>query len=229
MYTKQAFGLNDNHQGLGQRLRLEMKKRGISSVELAKRADVKTSFLYDVISGKSANPSSIKLARVAESLGVSLTYLAGTSDSPVAGYEFSLPSQTQDYVPVSRLFTEGGALVANEDPMENCHFRKDWIRRKLCVSPADLRILTISGDGMAPTLCNGDIVLVDTSKKHPSPPGIFILFDGVGLAAKRLELLAQADWPKLRVIYDNPHYSTYEAPLAEHNIVGRVVWFSREI
>ncbi len=206
-----------------------MKKRGISSVELAKRADVKTSFLYDVISGKSANPSSIKLARVAESLGVSLTYLAGTSDSPTDGYQFSLPSQLQDYVSIARLFVENGALVARDDPMENCHFRKDWVKKKLGIPPADLRILTVSGDSMAPSLCNGDAILVDTSKKHPSPPGIFVLFDGMSMVAKRLELLAHAEQPKLRVICDNTNYSTYESALTDANIIGRVVWFSREI
>lgn len=221
--------LNDNYKNLGQRLRMEMKKRGISSVDLAKRADVKTSFLYDVISGKSANPSSIKLARVAESLGVSLTYLAGTSDSPVEGYQFSLPSQFQDYVNVPRIFLEDGVLVTREDAMENAHFRKDWIKKKLGVLPVDLRLLTISGDSMMPTLCNGDVILVDTTKKHPSPPGIFILSDGMGLVAKRLELLAHPSQPKLRVICDNAHYSTYESPLSEANILGRVVWFSREI
>lgn len=206
-----------------------MKKRGISSVDLAKRADVKTSFLYDVISGKSANPSSIKLARVAESLGVSLTYLAGTSDSPMEGYEFSLPSHAQDYVGVSRIYAENGTVVAQEDPIGNHLFSKDWIRRKLAVAPVDLRILTISGDSMMPTLCNGDVILIDVSKTHPSPPGIFILFDGVSLIAKRLELLGHPDHPKLRVICDNAHYSSYESNLAETNIIGRVVWFSREI
>jgi len=226
---QQKYATNDNHKDIGQRLRTEMKKRGLSSVELAKRADVKTSFLYDVISGKSANPSSIKLARVAESLGVSLTYLAGTSDSPVEGYQFSLPSQLQDYVSVPHLVVEGGALVAREDPLENYHFRKDWIKKQIGISPADLRILTVHGDNMQPALLHGDTLLVDTTKKHPSPPGIFVLFDGMGLVAKRVEFIAHPEQPKLRISCDNPHYSTYESPIEEATIIGRVVWFSREV
>lgn len=227
MHAKNAF--NDNQRDIGQRLRMEMQKRGLSSVELARRADVKTSFLYDVISGKSANPSSVKLARVAESLGVSLTYLAGTSDSPTDGYQFSLPAELQEYVAIPRLSVENGALIVREDNKENCHFHKDWIKKRIGAAPADLRLLAVSGDNMSPTLIQGDMLLVDTSKKHPSPPGIFILFDGAGLVAKRLELIAQHEQPRLRVICDNAHYSTYESTVAETAIIGRVVWFSREI
>ena len=72
---------------IGQRLKLEMKKRNISSAQLAKRADVKISFIYDVISGKSANPSTVKLARVAEGLGVSLAELVGSGDATRPGYK----------------------------------------------------------------------------------------------------------------------------------------------
>jgi phage repressor protein C with HTH and peptisase S24 domain len=224
-----AYGNNGNDSGLGQRLRLEMKKRGFSSVDLARLSDVKTSFLYDVISGKSANPSSIKLARVAGALGVSLTYLAGTSDSPVDGYEFSLPPHLQDYVAVSRMAVEQGKVAALENPTEPCRFHKDWLKKSFGVAPADLRVLVVHGDNMAPTLCHGDTVLVDTTKKHPSPPGIFVLFDGMGLVVKRLEMIAHPDKTKLRVICDNSHYSTYESSLEEAAIIGRVVWFSREI
>lgn len=221
-----SYATNDNHSGLGQRLRLEMKKRGISSVELARLADVKTSFLYDVISGKSANPSSIKLARVAESLGISLTYLAGTSDSPNDGYQFSLPAGIQDYVTIGRIMVENGTLCVRDDAQEGYKFHKDWVKKNLAITPADARLLTVHGDHMSPTLLHGDTLLIDSTQKHPSPPGIFVLFDGMGLVTKRLEMVSTN---QLRVICDNTHYSTYESTFDAVTIVGRVVWFSREI
>ena len=61
-----------NRVSLGQCLKREMKKQGIKVPELARAAGVKTSFLYDVLSGKSANPSTITLAKVARHLGVDL-------------------------------------------------------------------------------------------------------------------------------------------------------------
>jgi phage repressor protein C with HTH and peptisase S24 domain len=220
---------NDNHKGIGQRLRLEMKKKGLAAAEVARRADVKTSFLYDVISGKSANPSSIKLARVAESLGVNLTYLAGTSDSPHEGYQFSLPPQLQDYVSIRHVTVQEGKLSAYEDPQENFRFRKDWVKKKIGVEPVDLRIFTVTGDNMHPTLAMGDTLLVDTTRKHPSPAGIFLLFDGIGLVAKRVELIAHTGKAKLRISCDNPHYAPYESLIEDSAIIGRVSWFSREL
>jgi phage repressor protein C with HTH and peptisase S24 domain len=45
----------------------------------------------------------------------------------------------------------------------------------------------VEGDSMMPTLHDGDIVLVDLARRAPIPPGIFVLHDGMGLVAKRLE------------------------------------------
>ena len=45
----------------------------------------------------------------------------------------------------------------------------------------------VEGDSMVPTLQDGDAVLVDMTRQFPSPPGIFVLDDGMGLVAKRLE------------------------------------------
>lgn len=231
MYSKHAS--NDDINPIGQKLRLEMKKRGLSSVDLARKADVKTSFLYDVISGKSTNPSSVKLARVAECLGVSLTYLAGSGTNTSEGYQFSLPDSVTDYVAVARMNVEvsagGGTIVTTENPEEYYHFRKDWIRNHLRVASGDLRIVTVHGDSMEPTLCNNDMILIDTTQQHPSPSGIYVLFDGMGLVVKRLELVANPQSPKIRITSDNSHYATYECALAEANIVGRVVWFAREM
>lgn len=212
---------------IGIRLKSEMKKRGFTSTELARRADVLTSFLYDIISGKSSNPSTIKLARVADALGVNLNYLV-TGDAN----NFSIgttTSQKDNFVTIPRIIVKNGNIITNDGDDEPYYFRSEWIKNYLGTNIADLRLLTISGDAMQPTLLHNDIVLIDTSKKHPTPPAIFILFDGVGLAAKRCELLSDNTNPQVRVISDNSSYSTYDKSLADVLIVGRVIWFSRGI
>ena len=45
---------------------------------------------------------------------------------------------------------------------------------------------------MMPTLHDSDIVLVDLGRRAPTPPGIFVLHDGMGLVAKRLEHIPKA-------------------------------------
>ena len=208
---------------IGIRLKQEMRKHAINSTDLAKKSGVLTSFLYDVISGKSNNPSTIKLARVADALGVDLNYL-------VSGVEENSTSKSGDYVTIPRVVVaptpDGGNIVSREEDGEAYSFRKEWISRHLGANIEDLRLLTISGDGMNPSLCHGDTVIIDVSKKHPSPPAIFVLFDGFGLVAKRCEYIGAEN---VRITSDNSHYSAYEKSINKVEIVGRVVWFAREI
>jgi phage repressor protein C with HTH and peptisase S24 domain len=124
----------------------------------------------------------------------------------------------------------GGAVM--EQPAEDgkpYHFQKSWIRGRLKANPADLRIMHVEGDSMLPTLKDGDVVRVDLSRTAPTPPGIFVLFDGLGLVAKRLEHVASADPPLVRIISDNPIYAPYERSAEEVTIVGRIRWFAREM
>ena len=67
------------------------------------------------------------------------------------------------------------------------HFQRSWIKNDLRADPANLRVMHVEGDSMMPTLHDGDIVLVDRGWRAPTPPGIFVLHDRMGLVAKRLE------------------------------------------
>jgi phage repressor protein C with HTH and peptisase S24 domain len=215
---------------IGQKLKLEMKKQEITSAELAKRADVKTSFIYDIISGKSANPSTVKLARVAEALHVHLDDLVGSS---LTGQQrISKHAGADDYVLIPRITVDtsidGSITVSAEREGESCCFRLSWIKKHLGADPEALRVFYVSGDSMEPTLCNHDITLIDTTRKNPSPPGIFLLYDGFGLVTKRLEYTSHRA-PRIRIISDNVQYSISERPVEEVLVIGRVVWFGREI
>ncbi|WP_445809635.1 S24 family peptidase [Yoonia sp.] len=95
--------------------------------------------------------------------------------------------------------------------------------------PAQLRIMHVEGDSMAPTLLDGDAVLVDMTRQMPNPPGIFVLDDGMGLVAKRLEHIPNSDPPAVRVISDNKLYPEYERTADEIRIIGRIRWFAREM
>jgi len=125
----------------------------------------------------------------------------------------------------------GGAVVDEfEETADRAyHFRRSWIRHSLKANPSQLRIMHVQGDSMAPTLLDGDAVLVDMTRRAPNPPGIFVLDDGLGLVAKRLEHIPSSDPPAVRVISDNGFYSPYERSAGEIHIVGRIRWFAREI
>src|SRR5579859_2918160 len=88
---------------------------------------------------------------------------------------------------------------------------------------ADLRIITVLGDSMEPTLLPGQRVLVDTADRRPSPPGVFVVWDGLGLVVKRVQLLPHTDPPRVKITSDNQNYEPYERTLDEAYIQGRVI------
>ena len=59
-------------------------------------------------------------------------------------------------------------------------------------------------------LSSGDRVLIDTSQRVPVPPGVFAIWDGMGLVSKRIEHEPNSD-PAMVVIKSvNPEYQTYD-------------------
>jgi len=82
---------------------------------------------------------------------------------------------------------------------------------------------------MAPVLEHGDIVMVDCAQTRPSPPGIFIVDDGIGLVAKRVDLIPNTTPQMLRLTSENNLYTNYQRRIDEVQIIGRVVWFARSL
>lgn len=115
-----------------------------------------------------------------------------------------------------------GAAVESEVVADRLAFRKDWVHRELGVSPSDLAIVTARGDSMEPTLREGAILLLDTSRKQLGPDGIYVLRRDHHLLAKRLQRAADAD--RVWVKSDNPSYDDLELPLEDIDILGRVIW-----
>lgn len=217
---------------LVERLRGHMEQSQINARELAERAEVGRSFVYDILNGKSTNPTTQKLASVAKVLGVSVSTLLYGEDALTGQQGVDVVSEeVRDMVTVSSIAVEasmgGGTLVTEEVEDKPFFFRKSWIRERLKVSPSELRVIRVRGDSMQPALSEGDVVLVDLTRARPSPPGIFVLFDGQGLMVKRLELLPTGG--QVRVISDNPSYSAYTANPEDIRIIGRVVWYAREM
>jgi phage repressor protein C with HTH and peptisase S24 domain len=81
----------------------------------------------------------------------------------------------------------------------------------------------VLGDSMMPTLYPGQKVMVHINDKRPTPPGIFYLWDGMGLVIKRVELIPGSSPPTVRIKSDNPKYESYERTVDEARINGRVI------
>jgi phage repressor protein C with HTH and peptisase S24 domain len=225
--------MTDNHT-LSDRLRARTQQLGLSPAHVAEMAGVNRSFVYDILRGRSARPGIDRLADVARVLKVEREWLIhGIGE--VEGASPFIDSPDDAFVAIAHATPRpsmGGGAVLTEDgdtPGRAYHFRQSWIRHKLKASPSQLRIMHVEGDSMAPTLLGGDAVLVDMTRQLPNPPGIFVLDDGMGLVAKRLEHIPNSDPPAVRVISDNKFYPEYERTAEEIRIIGRIRWFAREI
>ena len=116
-----------------------------------------------------------------------------------------------------------------EETKEMWFFPDPVIRHEFRARPSDLRMIAIDGDSMEPLLTSGDRILIDTSQRVPVPPGIFVIWDGMGLVAKRIEHEPNSEPPKVVIKSVNPEYDTYERGADEVHIIGRVVWTSRRL
>jgi transcriptional regulator with XRE-family HTH domain len=116
-----------------------------------------------------------------------------------------------------------GLTGENEKVVAEWRVPSEVVRFYSTAPASELRIITVLGDSMEPTLQPGQRVVVDTGDKTPSPPGIFVVWDGLGLVVKRVQVLAHSEPTRVRITSDNPKYEPYERTLAEAYIQGRVI------
>ena len=90
-------------------------------------------------------------------------------------------------------------------------------------------MITVDGDLMEPLLSSGDRILIDVNRQVPVPLGIFVIRDGMGFVAKRIEHVPNSEPPKVVLESLNPKYDSYEQLAEEVRLVGRAVWVSRRL
>jgi transcriptional regulator with XRE-family HTH domain len=128
----------------------------------------------------------------------------------------------------------GGGLPAREMRKEGRHadalkaegwlFPTSFVRDQLHSSPARLLVLDTNGDSMAPTIMSGERVIIDTGHKTPTPDGLYAIRDTFEcIVVKRLQVLRSARPTRVKIISDNANHPSEEAPLADLEIVGKVL------
>ena len=122
-----------------------------------------------------------------------------------------------------------GYIAEDEKPRFTMAFRKYWIRVHLRTDPKSLSVVKVAGDSMEGILFDGDNVLVDHSRNQPGN-GLYVLRIGEELIVKRTQTLPGNH---LLVSSANEAYQPFELNLADETsgveIIGKVVWFGRQI
>lgn len=121
-----------------------------------------------------------------------------------------------------------GTLDPDERPVAEIAFDESWLRQ-LGAGDAAVTMIRVEGDSMAPTLGDGDDILVAMSDGQGwrGRDGIHVLRMDDALIVKRI---AGRPDGRLSITSDNPLYPSFPDvdPEAVH-IVGRVIWAGRRI
>jgi len=137
------------------------------------------------------------------------------------------PSTGRDTVSVEELDTNlalgAGIARASQHPRAQWSLPRDVVKLGTHIVGGNLKMLAVLGDEMEPALRMNDRILVDTAETRPSPAGIFVVWDGMSLVLRRIEIVQGSEPVMLRISTDNPHYETAERRLAETLIQGRVI------
>lgn len=120
-----------------------------------------------------------------------------------------------------------GAMNDAEALAGKIGFDEKWLR-KLAADPAQLSLIRVEGDSMAPTLNNGDDIMVDSSAATSTfRDGIHVIRMDDVLMVKRL---AKGPAGRLSVLSDNSAYPDWpDIDGSAVTIIGRVVWTGRRL
>lgn len=226
-----ASHMNEAHLVANVRRRMEALHMNPKSLSIA--SGLNETYVRDLLKGRSRNPRTEHLEKLAKGLGCTIADLTGPIGASVTrvrsiATEPDLPDTVPEPgVAVDEFGPKAGmgavGLDDDERKVANWRFPSSWLQHELRVDPKQLAILTVEGDSMDGTLAPGDKVIIDQGRRAPSPPGLFLVHDGIGLVAKRLEYIEGSEPPKVRIISDNLRYKPYERLMDEINIVGRIM------
>tara|TARA_B100001939_G_scaffold201813_1_gene173419 strand:- start:13239 stop:13934 length:696 start_codon:yes stop_codon:yes gene_type:complete len=175
------------------------------------------------------------LNTILEHFDLPADYFGSPEDFPTPGQAFPhFPAdfQPSDYILVNvydvQAAAGSGAFAENNEVHNRLAFRKSWIRDSSNASEEDLAVITVSGDSMAPTLVDGDHILVDMTEKKIRNDGIYVLRNDDMLLVKRISLNPVTGLCSIKS--DNPHYENWSGCESESlDILGRVIWMGRKI
>lgn len=211
-----------------------------SADRLARAMGVSPSAFRKWLKGE-AEPSRERLVALANTAGVGVGWLATGEGEPPdlrpegggGVREHEMPG-LEEFVLLPSRDSVAAAGASPEVPVDRrgAHymaFRNDWVREEIGIDPAAIGLERAVGDSMAPTINDGDLLLLDTGQRAFALFGIYVLeIDGERLV-KRVQRKLDGS---LVLISDNTDYERDVVPAGrvEHlRAIGRVVWIGKKL
>ncbi|WP_234931101.1 MULTISPECIES: LexA family transcriptional regulator [Gluconobacter] len=199
----------------GERLRQAAQSIGITHA--AKAAGVPYTTLRDYMGGSEMKLSAVaSLARVC---GVSLDWLAfGVGDAPITAPHAAGSSESP---------TRGGhqtVIPWIDDRDEGLRVSKAWLETTVGRETTGLRLISVTGDAMTPTLREGDLAMIDTSSINVQGGAVFALRVEGNILIRRLERRLGGG---IRALADHDRYPPQDLSPDEAQaltLLGEVIW-----
>lgn len=215
---------------MSNRIRELRLSAGLSQEELAERAGTKKAQISKLETGE-RRLTQDWMTRIARPLGVEPAELIAAKGRVAApDTKKGDGERTLAVLEVDVRVTGGSGGAAHLDMADRSEpviaewrLPSDMLRSQTTAPPEGLRIIRVIGDSMAPMFNPGEKVLVDTGDRLPTPPGIFVVWDGFGLVIKRVEMIANSEPAMMRLKSVNVEYESYERPMDDATINGRVI------
>mgnify|MGYP003357507967 FL=1 len=212
---------------LSERLTSLMYEKGISQAELARLIGIKQPSVFKILSGETRNPK--KILEIAAALNVDPHWLKTGEGDPDPSYRIVEVSEPQnpntvriDILDVEASAGNGAYLSPTEQGLLSQEFDLTFFRQQFGRADAKhLKLITVKGDSMAPTLESGDLLYVDISENYFAADGLYVFtFDGQTFI-KRLQKVGK----EMLVISDNPTYKEWTFTQDDDVFIhGRVVF-----
>ena len=211
-----------------------LKRKGLSDAAASKLAVGHPSLIKNLRMPRDGEkrynlPALMKLAEVLD-----LEFYFGPPRETGPVEQIVLEGSDFAQVPVHKatLAAGGGADNHTEELAGHLAFRRSWLKR-VGVAASAAVLARATGESMAPTIHDGDMLLIDRSKADPPaarrsakdtrPSPIYAILDvDTGARVKRLELAAPGT---LALLSDNPSFAPEFRPVDSVKIIGKVVWW----
>lgn len=160
---------------------------------------------------------------LARYFGVPETLFGAPEGAPLAGSMIAVSR-----VPVAAS-AGPGAIPGDERQRPYFAFDERWLHQMTSANSDDLVIIRVEGDSMAPTLGDGDDILVDRGDAGGRlRDGIYVIRVDEALMVKRIALNPVSR--RVTIQTDNPAYADWpDLALDGIAVIGRVIWAARKV
>lgn len=207
-----------------------LRRKGLSDAAASKLAVGNYALIKNMRSARSEDKryNFQSLQKLAEVLDLECYFGPPRDVGPVSVTEID----GEVYAAVPRYDAQLAAGAGRQNPDQAAvgaiAFRRDWLNRE-GIAPGQAMVLGVCGDSMAPTLCDGDLVMIDRRKTAPVNRRIYALIGpGDEARVKRVERLPAA----LLLHSDNEDFPTEIIAPSDANrirILGEVVWWGHTV